>query len=240
MEPRVIKDYDPSDIDYNFLYESNDWDCIELNYNIDSDSLTEWWKTVKEKFSQAFFTFNEHPELIRVELSKSLVEEGFCGYYCGPIDGITLAWPTERYEPLPPPFQANLDVFPEVNYDTFIDDAKILPGYEFGYFKTLLKEMGRDAFRQAIVTRHYPGMYIKQHRDGKNLKLHIPIESHSNSFFHFGDNRDRKYHFKQGKAYILNTVDWHGTSNDTAEYRSHIIARITQDHILDTIALENV
>ena len=99
--------------------------------------------------------------------------------------------------------------------------------------------MGHDAFRQAIVTRHHPSMYIRQHIDSKVLKLHIPIESNENSYFHFGKDKERSYHMKEGKVYILNTGDWHGTTNETPDYRSHIITRITESHILKVIGLSN-
>jgi len=135
------------------------------------------------------FDFNKHYQSLELEKSKEMVEQGYCGYYCGPIDGVTLAWPEEKYEALPPPVQANLEKYPEVNRETFFDDATLLPKLRFGYFDELINELGEDSFRQAIVTRHHPGMYIRQHRDSKVLKLHIPIESHENSFFHFGDKQ---------------------------------------------------
>ena len=168
-----------------------------------------------------------------------MVETGYCGYYCGPIDGITVAWPIERYEPLPPPVQCNPELYPEVDIDSFIDDAVIMPKFYFGYFKDLVEVLGRDAFRQVVTSRHYPGMYIKQHIDSKRLKLHIPIETPEGSYFHFGKDRDRKYHMKLGKIYILNTGDWHGTSNDTDQYRTHIITRVTRNHVLKVIEMSN-
>jgi hypothetical protein len=198
-------------------------------------AITEKELEIKTNFGHMLFNFNDNSNKLELEKSKELVEQGYCGYYCGPIDGITLAWPVERDEPLPPPVQANLEMFPEVNRKTFFDDAKIMPKFEFGYFKELVDTLGRDSFRQSIITRHHPGMYIRQHIDSKVLKLHIPIESNENSLFHFGKDRDRSYHLKVGKVYILNTGDWHGTSNDTDEIRSHIITRIADwqiDHVL--------
>jgi hypothetical protein len=123
--------------------------------------------------------------------------------------------------------------------DSFIDDAVIMPKFCFGYFKDLVEALGRDAFRQVVTSRHYPGMYIKQHIDSKRLKLHIPIETPDGSYFHFGKDRDRKYHMKLGKIYILNTGDWHGTSNDTEQCRTHIITRITRNHVLKVIEMSN-
>jgi hypothetical protein len=238
---RIIKDYHPVDhgITKEFLYDSNDWDLIELNYKINFIELQRWWDEVEEKFPQMKFNFNENSDLIKLDLSEQMVEEGYCGYYCGPIDGFTLAWPEERYESLPPPVQACPIKFPEVNYDTFINDAKILNKINFGYFKHLLKELGEDSFKQAIVTIHHPGMYIKQHIDSKLLKLHVPIYSNPDSYFHFGKNKERKYHMKPGRAFILNTGNWHGTTNETPDFRSHIITRVTKDHILTLIGMTN-
>jgi len=238
---RIIKDYDPKNhnITLDFLYNTNDWDLIELNYSLDPAALLQWWNDVLEKFPHMIFNFNEHFEKLELEKSKEMVTQGYCGYYCGPIDGVTLAWPKERDEPLPPPVQANLDIFPEVNRNTFFDDAVIMDKFKFGYFKEMLDILGVDAFRQAIVTRHYPGMYINQHIDSKVLKLHIPIEG-DNSKFIFGKNKEHgEYRVQPGKIYILNTGDWHGTTNESDHCRSHIITRIADWHILNVIGMTN-
>lgn len=241
MEARVIKNYDPNNhgITENFLYDTNDWDLIELNYNVDSKGLQDWWYSLLDQFPETLFNFNKNYETLSLEKSKEMVEQGYCGYYCGPIDGITIAWPVERYEPLPPPVQCNREMFPEVDMKTFIDDAKIMPKFYFGYFKQLVEKLGNDAFRQVVTSRHYPGMFIRQHIDSKRLKLHIPIETPDGSYFHFGKDRDRKYHMKAGKVYILNTGDWHGTSNETDQYRTHIITRVTRNHVLNVIGMIN-
>ena len=241
MEARVIKDYDPKNhnITEDLLYNTNDWDLVELNYNVDSTNLKKWWDDLIAQYPETIFNFNKNHDLLNLEKSKEMVDTGYCGYYCGPIDGITIAWPVERYEPLPPPVQCNSELYPEVNIDSFMDDAVIMPKFYFGYFKDLVETLGHDAFRQVVTSRHYPGMYIKQHIDSKRLKLHIPIETPEGSYFHFGKDRDRKYHMKLGKIYILNTGDWHGTSNDTDQYRTHIITRVTRNHVLKVIGMSN-
>jgi hypothetical protein len=241
LEARVIKDYDPKNhgITEEFLVKSNDWDLLELNYTLDIDKLKNWYSQINEKFSFMRFNFNENSDKLDVEVSKKMVEEGYCGYYCGPIDGITFSWPIERYEPLPPPQQCNPEIFPEVSRNTFFDQATIMPRMRFGYLEDMIKKLGDNAFKQMIITTHHAGMYIKQHRDSKTLKLHIPVETNSNAKFHFGINRDREYHMKLGKIYILNTGDWHGTSNDSNFSRSHIITRIASDYLLKIIGLTN-
>lgn len=241
MKARIIKDYDPKNhgITEEFLIESNDWDLLELNYSLDTSKLSEWYSQVNEKFSHMRFNFNTYSEKLDLELSKQMVEEGYCGYYCGPIDGITFSWPTERYEPLPPPQQCNLELFPEVNRNTFFDDAKIMSKMKFGYLEEMISVLGEDSFRQMIITTHHPGMYIRQHLDSKVLKLHIPVETNENAKFHFGPNKEREYHMKLGKIYILNTGDWHGTSNESKEFRSHIITRIAPWQLTKVIDLTN-
>ena len=106
MEARVIKDYDPKNhnITEDLLYNTNDWDLVELNYDVNSVDLKTWWDDLITQFPETIFNFNKNHDLLNLEKSKEMVETGYCGYYCGPIDGITVAWPIERYEPLPPPY----------------------------------------------------------------------------------------------------------------------------------------
>jgi hypothetical protein len=235
---RIIKNYNPELLTNDFLYNTNDWDLIELNYQLDPVKLAEWYQELSDDYDHLRFEFNKYPEKIDLAVSKKMVEQGYCGYYCGPIDGLTLAWPVEKYEPLPPPSQANPEVYPEVNKDTFIDDAKIMTKFKVGYLETMINDLGEDSFRQAIITTHHPGMYIRQHIDSKILKLHIPLVTHDNSYFHFGEHKERgKFNMKVGKVYILNTGDWHGTTNDGDYKRSHIITRVLPSQIQKIIRL---
>ena len=241
MKARVIKDYDPTNhgITEDFLVNNNDWDLIELNYSLDIEKLTAWYNQINDRFGFMRFNFNENSSRLNLEVSRKMVEEGYCGYYCGPIDGITFAWPIERYEPLPPPQQCNPDMFPEVNTDTFFNDAKIMSKMRFGYLEEMISMLGEDAFRQMIITTHHAGMYIKQHLDSKTLKMHIPVQTTPNAKFHFGPNKEREYHMELGKVYILNTGDWHGTTNEADTSRSHIITRIAPWNLLKIIELTN-
>ena len=229
----VIKDYTLDDprLDINRLYTEDYWDLIECNVNLDVDKLREWWEELNTKFKYLEFKFDTDHEKLDIEKSKQMVKDGFCGIYCGPISGYTLAWPIERDEPLPPPAQCNADKFPEVVYDTFMDDAKIMEKFKFGYLNELISLLGEDSFRQAIVTVHHSNMKILQHKDRKKpLKLHIPLISNPGAAFLFGQNEERRYHMKVGKVYILNTGDWHGTINPDST-RAHIITRIPEEHI---------
>ena len=240
MEAKVIKDYEIDDnrITNEYLYNSLDWDIVELNYTLDADKVAAWYKEIYEEFMFMRFAFNDNPQKLDLEKSTELVSRGHCGIYCGPIDGLTLAWPIERYEPLPPPVQANLDVFPEVNYETFFDDAKILSRFRKGYFAEMVDMLGEDSFHQAIIATHHDGMYIRPHTDSNVLKLHIPVETHPGSLFHFGPNNERSYHMKLGKIYLLNTKAWHGTTNEGGK-RSHIITRVADSHLPNILRLTN-
>lgn len=235
-EARVIKDY--GSIDTEYLYTSTEWDLVEFNYDLDAERLSAWYQEIYQEFMFMRFAFNDNPQKLDLEKSHELVSRGHCGIYCGPIDGLTLAWPIERYEPLPPPAQANLDVFPEVNYDTFFDDAKLLSRYRKGYFAEMVDVLGEDSFHQAIIATHHDGMYIRAHVDSPVLKLHIPVETHPGSLFHFGENNERSYHMKLGKIYLLNTKAWHGTTNEGGK-RSHIITRIKDSHLPYVLGLTN-
>lgn len=238
MDPRIITSYDT--ISNDFLFDTNDWDLIELNYDIDVEKMQAWYDDFAKRFADLKFSFNDNPDKLDVEVSKQMVNDGYCGQYCGPIEGITLAWTEERYEPLPPTMQLNPDKYPEVNVETFRNESRVLSRFRYGYLEELINVFGEDAWRKAVITIHHPGMYIRQHLDSKDLKMHIPIYSNEKALFHFGKDRDRSYHMKVGKAYILNTADWHGTSNDTPDgMKIHFITRVKRPLMQHVLGLKN-
>lgn len=240
MTKSIIKNYDPADITHELLYETDDWSIIELNYNLDADKLNSWYTAFREEFNDLHFRFDENPHKLNLEVSADMVKQGFCGIYCGPIQGLTMAWPTERYEPLPPPKQANPEAYPEVNHDTFMQDAKIMRKFRKGYIEEVINTLGEDSFRQMIITTHFPTMKILQHVDSRVLKLHIPLETNEHAYFHFGEHKELgQYNMKVGKIYVLNSGDWHGTSNEGDTRRSHIITRITPMALQHILKLTN-
>jgi len=230
---RIIKDYDLNDerITLEYLYDTDDWDLVECNLNLDPIKLEKYYNDFVDQFDHLKFYFSAYPEKVDIDKSKRLFqEEGKPGIGCGPIFGFTLAWPSERYEPLPAPSQLNKSMYPEVNYETFIDDAKILTKFNFGYLTELIDLLGFDALRQPVMATHHPGMTIGQHTDRKDpLKLHIPIITNNDACFLFGKEKERCYHMKVGKVYILNTGYPHGTENPTG-LRTHLISRILKYH----------
>ena len=233
----IIKDYDPKDIDMKMLYEETSWGAIEINNNLDVEKLTQYYADVKKNFNHMYFDFYNFPERLNVEVSKQYMDLGYCGYYCGPISGYTLAWPVEKYEPLPPPSQANTDMFPETLDPEFYDKCNILPKYRFGYMNNLIEMLGEDSFKQCIITIHGPTAHIKTHKDSSVKKLHIPLETNEKAVFCFGKDREVEYNMKVGKIYILNTNAYHGTDNTGHTDRAHFLTRVDENKILDILAL---
>lgn len=237
---RVIKNYTTDDlkITLEYLYNTNDWDIVECNVELDSNKLKQYHDDFVKQFDHLRFFFNSYTEKLDVVESSRLVkEEGKCGIDCGPISGFTLAWPSERYEPLPAPTQLNREMYPEVNYKTFIDDAKILTKFNFGYLTELIELLGVDALKQLVIVTHNAGMTIGQHVDRKDpLKLHIPIITNEDAYFLFGEEKERCYHMKVGKIYVLNTGNHHGTTNPSGT-RTHMISRIGKSNIQHVLGL---
>jgi hypothetical protein len=237
---RIIKNYSMNDtnVTLDYIYDIDEWDLIECNINLDPEKLKKYHDEFIKQYDYLRFFFNGYAEKLNKQESIRLVqEEGKCGIDCGPISGFTLSWPIERYEPLPPPSQLNLEMYPEVKYETFMDDSKILEKFKFGYLIDLINILGVDALQQLVMVTHNPGMTIGQHIDRKDpLKLHIPIITNNNAFFLFGKNKERSYHMKVGKVYVLNTGIYHGTINPTG-VRTHFITRIKKDHLMNVISL---
>ena len=234
---RVIQNYDPKDITMDLLYNDDSWGAIELNVDLDVPQLEAYYLDIKIKHSTQYFNFQDFPERLTLEVSKQYMELGYCGYYCGPIGGYTLAWPVERYEPLPPPSQANVDMFPETLDPEFYEKCNVLPKFRFGYMNTLLDMLGEDSFKQCIITEHGPTATIQTHKDSNAKKLHIPLATNEQAVFTFGENRELKFNMRVGKVYILNTSAFHGTENFGETNRAHFITRVDETRIQDIIAL---
>lgn len=235
----VIRNYDPNEITDELLYYGEDWDAIELNYELDPKELDNWYQWLKENFEHMHFDFYNFPNLINREISDQYMRYGYCGYYCGPISGFTLSWPVDRDIPIPPPSQANKEMFPETLDPSFYDKCQIRPKFREGYLNTMIDALGEDSFIQAIVTVHDEGAKIMQHCDSRVKKLHIPLRTHENAVFKFGEDGEREFNMKVGKIYVLNTHIHHGTDNPGPGERAHILTRVDEDSIHDVLALEN-
>ena len=152
MDPRIITDYDPKNhrLTNEFLFETNDWDLIELNYNVDIEKLQQWYDKFIIDFEHLKFNFDNNSDKLNSETSKEMVENGYCGQYCGPIEGITLAWIDEIYEPLPPTKQLNKEKYPTIDTNIFKNESKVLSKFRTGYLDYLINLTGDDAWRKAI------------------------------------------------------------------------------------------
>jgi len=92
----------------------------------------------------------------------------------------------------------------------------------FGFAKLVIDSI--PEIRQTVISAHPPGTTINQHIDNYEfLKVHMPIKTNKNSFFVFGDKR---YNLEVGKAYLINTMREHGTTNDGDTDRIHLIFKI--------------
>ena len=218
---RYIVNYNPADIDREFL-QSLDWDIIELPITVDINKLLNWYSVIVTNFSQLEFSFFDNPYIKKEFLPDSQGMHGYSKKLYGGISSWGIDWPAETELPIPPPFAALPEYYPEL-FDNSV--YRIQTKYKIGYFKELINRFGYDAFRYSRITKHNRGAGILGHVDGNApaLRLHIPIISNDGSKFLFGENLERSYSFNVGKVYILNASVWHSTENTKAT-RAHIIS----------------
>ena len=87
----------------------------------------------------------------------------------------------------------------------------------FGFGKYIIDAI--PDIRQTVISAHPPGTVIQQHIDNTEfVKVHIPIQTNDQSYFVFGDS---KYNLQEGKAYLINTTNQHGTINQGDTDRVH-------------------
>lgn len=120
---------------------------------------------------------------------------------------------------------------PEKDYNVL---NKSLKG---SYFETLVNKFS-DYYRWRVMC--VPGKRIynvhTDHRpyvngDTQNIRIHIPIITNEGCFFTFWDsppqhgkqNIVRSIHMEPGKAYQVNTTNYHSFLNLGTEYRYHLI-----------------
>ena len=230
---RYIVDYDPGKITEEFL-SSLDWDIIELPITVDSKKLLEWYTYVTTAYADLEFSFFNNPYI--KEQYSAYNKDSLYGYnerIYGPVTSWGLDWPAETNLPIPPPFAAKPEFYPELEQKL---PYKIQDKYLVGYFKTLVDTLGSETFKQSRITHHYSGAGILGHTDGnyRCLRVHIPIVTHPGSKFLYGENLERAYTFQTGKVYLINASVWHSTVNE-GETRSHIISDPTIEKVLDLI-----
>lgn len=255
---RVIKDYNPSDITME-LINGNDWDYIVLNKQIDADGIYAWWRDVDTTLSHLKFNFVHNNNLVKTQMQ---INDNAVGYRTNASDNkfhntllgnkelissYTLTWPIQRYEPLPPPWAADIAHFDElsqfVNCDNIIvkdidpTGFKYLTPYMFGEFKKMYDDWGKDFFINTRISVHEPEMIIPLHTDGFTTRLHIPM-THDNSKFYWGECWDREYKWEVGYAYLINSHITHSTTNFGPNVRANILTSIGDNKILELLSLE--
>lgn len=219
---RFITNYNPKDITEQFL-GSLDWDIIELPITVDKDRLLDWYNYVTTTYADLEFSFFNNPYI--KEQYAPIAPDSLYGYnnrIYGRVASWGLDWPVETNLPIPPPFAAKEEYYPELAQKL---PYRIQDKYLVGYFKVLVDTLGASTFIQSRITHHYPGAGILGHVDGNKLclRVHIPIVTHPNSKFLYGNKLERSYTFDAGKVYLINASVWHSTINE-GEIRSHIIS----------------
>jgi len=202
------------------LRESTDWDIIELNFNVDVPKLVEWYNSVETQWPELKFNLGR-TDLIKEKSNLSsnidIISAGVHSY--------GMSWPVETDLPIPPRFAARPELYPEAQLLDFEQRMKVMNRYKFGYFNTLLEQLGEDAFAWSRITVHDAGASIGTHTDGLNsIRMHIPIITNDDALFCW---EDRKYVLKPGCVYLINTGIKHSTNNKGATTRSHIISHPT-------------
>ena len=97
----------------------------------------------------------------------------------------------------------------------------------FGFGKYIVDAIPN--IRQTVISAHPPNTVIQQHTDNTEfVKVHIPIQTNDQSYFVFGDS---KYNLQEGKAYLINTTNQHGTINQGDTDRIHLIFKIPIDNV---------
>jgi uncharacterized RmlC-like cupin family protein len=233
MMKRYIVDYDPKEITEDFL-SGLDWDIIELPITVDTDKLLEWYNYVTTTYANLEFSFFNNPYIKEQHVPQSVKSlYGYSNRLHGPISSWGLDWPAETDLPIPPPFAAKEEFYPELSQGL---PFKIQEKYNIMYFKTLIEALGSDAFKQSRITQHYAGAGILGHVDGnyRCLRVHIPIITHPKSKFLYGDKLERSYTLTAGKVYLINASVWHSTTNED-KTRSHIISDPTIEKVLKLV-----
>jgi hypothetical protein len=225
--------------DVDTLFDSLEWDIIELDFTIDSDSLQHYYTHLKEQLSHLQFSFTSK-EYLRPDIYETFKKDNRVGNYLGNIQGWTVSWPVERDVPCPSKSQANIDMYPELqdlDEAKFYHDSVPMKVYKFGILNSMIETLTLPALRQMLIALHPAGLKVDTHTDGKTRKLHVPFYTNKDAVFTFGENRERKYHMELGKGYIINTLVPHGTENNGNTERVHLLSRVDDSFMHSLLSL---
>lgn len=247
---QLIKDYDHLLIDFNFL-NSDKWDVIQLNKKVDATALLDWFTKVEQQYYNSKFNFTKDLKFLKTQDSVLITDAS--GYKfdktkndLNGLSSYTLSWLTQTQNPLPPPWAASLDIFPELSQFYNIDgklvvdvDYKLyqyLEHYMFGEWLTILSWL-KEFIINPRVSIHEPSYVIKQHVDDYVARLHIPITT-DDSLFCWGENLERDYKFHPGNVYLINSKCTHGTKNPGNTIRANLMADLHASKILTLLSLK--
>lgn len=222
-----------------------EWDFVKLNKTIDSTALLEWYTSVEATYSKSKFNFLTCSNYIKQSVNEKFTtnKEGYefikTRNSLQGLSSYTLTWPIESEMPLPPPWAADLNQFPELlkyfdNQGNITKDIDYLSHgylsqYLFGEWKNIVGWLGEYIYNPRI-TIHSPDYEMIPHTDDYIARLHIPITQDS-STFSWGKNWDRKYKLEPGNIYIINTKIPHGTQNFGNTPRANIMADIVPEKL---------
>lgn len=245
---RVIENYTEISTE---IVMGNDWDLIVLNKKIDSEKLLDWYNTVESTLSDNKCNLHKNRDLLK----------GYDKYYTGKerdyvydvkagplqyLNSYQLTWPVQRSGPLPPPWACNIDLFSElkqyvdseneIDKDIDYNNWVYLNQYLFGEFNSILEDFGYRYFRNVRIAQHLDGCELPIHTDGYPVRMHIPITS-DNSYFYWGENKERQYKLLPGNIYVINTKLPHSTSNH-GPTRANIIFDLDPNDISEFLCLK--
>jgi len=147
-----------------------------------------------------------------------------------------VSWLVEKDIPCPPKWAGREDLYPELKTN---DPKTVQEKFKFDYFKILLDALGEEILRDVSIRKHQPNAVLGKHIDGPNVqRLHIPITTGDGAKFLYGEDLDREYNLKPGKAYIINAAVPHGTINETDGNRSHLQSKPTMDTLIRMCSME--
>lgn len=244
---QLIKDYDYLTIDF---LNSKDWDVIQLNKTVDATALLDWFNTVEEKYLESKFNFFNNYKFLNTEDNTFTTDTS--GYKFDKtknnltgISSYTLSWLVQTKHPLPPPWAASLNIFPELR-QFFNAEGKLvadidyrlyqyLDHYMFGEWSNIVSWL-KEYIYNPRVSIHSPSYIIKPHVDDYLARLHIPITT-DDSIFCWGENLEREYKFKPGHIYIINSRLSHGTKNIGTTFRANIMSDLVIPNLEELINL---
>ena len=245
---------------YSLEYlNSKDWDIIELDWNLDSLFLQSWYEQVHEQYNHLYFSWRKE-EYLKEKYHLKNIDTAFAGEVGAEGRGVhdegyhiikyikdqleipeeilvmEISWYCEKEIPCTPKWAGREDLYPELINP---GEKTVQEKFKFGYFKKLYDQLGEAVWRDTSIRHHQPGVVLGKHIDGPDVqRLHIPVDSDPNALFLYGENLEREYNMKPGKAYVINAAIPHGTINKSKESRVHIQTKPTHENLLKILNKE--